>query len=117
MENQVPKFTITDTKLYVPVVTLLTQDNVKLLQQLKSGFKRTINWNKYQSKVTVQERNQYFDYLIDPSFQEVNKRFVLSSENNTGRANYKRYYRPQVEINGYNVIINQQNVFDQPIRE
>ena len=48
--NQGTTFTITDTKLYVPVVTLSTQDNAKLLEQLKSGFKRTINWNKYQSK-------------------------------------------------------------------
>ena len=45
--NQNATFAITDTKLYVPVVTLLTQDNAKLLQQLKSGFKRVINWNKY----------------------------------------------------------------------
>ena len=44
------KFVITETKLYVPVVTLSTQDNAKLLQQLKSGFRRTINWNKYQSE-------------------------------------------------------------------
>ena len=57
VENQVPTFTITDIKLYVPVVILLTQDNGKLLQQLKSGFNRTINWNKYQLKVTTQERN------------------------------------------------------------
>ena len=53
--GQEPTFTITDTKLYVPVVALSTQDNAKLLQRLKSGFKRTINWSKYQSKVTVQE--------------------------------------------------------------
>ena len=57
VNNQIPTFTITDTKLYVPVVTLPTQDNAKLLQQLKSGFKRTINWNKYQSKGTVQQKN------------------------------------------------------------
>ena len=56
VNNQIPTFTITDTKLYVPVVTLPTQDNAKLLQQLKSGFKRTINWNKYQSKGTVQQK-------------------------------------------------------------
>ena len=55
VNNQIP--TLTDTKLYVPVVTLPTQDNAKLLQQLKSGFKRTINWNKYQSKGTVQQKN------------------------------------------------------------
>ena len=69
VNNQVPTFTITGAKLYVPVVTLSTQDNAKLLQQLKSGFKGTINWNKYQSKITVQEQNQYLDYLIDQSFQ------------------------------------------------
>ena len=62
-----------DTKLYVPTITLSTNDNGKLLQQLQSGFKRTINWNKYQSKTTTQNApNQYLDYLIDPSFQEVN---------------------------------------------
>ena len=48
---------ITNTKLYVPVVNLSPQDNAKLLQQFKSGFKRTINWSKYQSKVTPQEKN------------------------------------------------------------
>ena len=50
------------------VVTLLTQDNAKLLQQLKSGFKRTINWNKYQPKVSTKVPKQYLDFLIDPSF-------------------------------------------------
>ena len=60
------EFAITDTKLYVPVVTLLTQVNIKLLKQLQSGFKRIINGNKYQSKVTDQAQNRYLDYLIDP---------------------------------------------------
>ena len=62
-------FAITDTKLYVPVVTLSTQDNAKLLQQLNPGFKRTINWNKYQSKISTEAQNQYLDFLINPSFQ------------------------------------------------
>ena len=48
--NQVLEFKITDTKRYVPVITLSTQDNIKLYKQLESGFKRTVNWNKYQSK-------------------------------------------------------------------
>ena len=60
----------TDTKLYDPVVT-----NAKLLQQLKSGFKRRINWNRYQLKVSPERQNQYLDFLIDPSFQGVNKIF------------------------------------------
>ena len=75
------KFKITGTKLYVPVVTLSTQDDAKLLEQLKSGFKRTINRNKYQSKVSSQIQNQYLDFLIDPSFQRVYRLFVLLFEN------------------------------------
>ena len=54
--------------MYVLVVTLSTNNNGKLLQQLKSGFKRTIKWNKYQSKVAIARQNQYLDYLIDPIF-------------------------------------------------
>ena len=72
------KFAITDTKLHLPVVTVFSQDNEKLLQELKSGFKITINWNKYQSEVTAQAKNQYLDYLIGPSFQGVISRFVSS---------------------------------------
>ena len=71
-------FKRTDTKLYVPVVTLSTQDNSKLLQTLKSGFKRKTSWNKCQSKVLRQVQNQSLDYLTDPSFQGTNRLFVLS---------------------------------------
>ena len=65
----VQRFAITATKLYVPVVTLSTQDNAKFLQQLKAGFKRTINWNKYQSDSKTYAQNQYLNHLIDSSFQ------------------------------------------------
>ena len=83
----------------------LYQDDAKLLQQLKSGFKRTINWNKYQSKAILQEQNRHLDYLIDSSFQEVGRLFVLSFENNTGQVSYTRYYLPQVEMKDYKVMI------------
>ena len=83
---------------------------------MKSGFKRTINWNKYQSKVTVQEQTRYLDYLIDPSFQGVNRLFVLSFENNDGRASYTRYYLPLVEIKEYNAMIDGQNFLNQPVK-
>ena len=83
--DQGETFSISDTKLYVSVVTLSTQDNAKLLEQLRSAFKRTINWNKYQSKVSTERPNQYLDYLIDPSFQGVNRLFVLSFENEEQR--------------------------------
>ena len=52
----------------MPVVTLSNQDNEKLLEQLKSGFKRTFNYNKYEPKATVQEQNQYLDFLINLKF-------------------------------------------------
>ena len=67
------KFKITDTKLYVPVITLSIQVNAKLLQQLKSGFRRTINWNKYQSDSKTYAQNKYLNHLVNPSFQGVNR--------------------------------------------
>ena len=67
------KFKLTDTNLYVPVVTLSTDDNEKLLQQLRSGFKRVINWNKYLSQAALLAQNPNLNYLIDPSFQGVNR--------------------------------------------
>ena len=109
------KFKITETKLYVPVVTLSTQDNAKLLQQLKSGFKRTINWNKYESSVKTFVQNRYLNYLINPSFQGVNRLFVLSFENENDRTSHSTYYLPKVEIKDYNVMIDGKNFFDQPI--
>ena len=66
---------ITDTKLYVPVLNSWTQDDTKLLHQLKSRLRRTINWNKYQSKISTERPNQYLNYLIDPSFQGVDVLF------------------------------------------
>ena len=69
--NQAPTFTITETNLYVPVVTLSTQDNEKLLPQLKSGFKRKISWNKYLAKPELLAQNANLNYLIEPSFQGV----------------------------------------------
>ena len=96
----------------VTVVTLSTQDNARLLQQLKLGFKRTINWNKCISKVTVQERNQYLDYLIDPNFERVNRLFILSFEKDTGQASYNRYYLPLIEIKDYSVKINGKKIFN-----
>ena len=70
---------------YAPVVTLSTQENIKLFKQLESGFKRTINWNKYLAKTTNQARNRYLDYLIDPNFHGVNRLFVLSFLNDDDR--------------------------------
>ena len=85
-------FEITDTKLYVPVVTLSTQDNSKLRQQLKSGFKRVISWNKYLSKPKLLRQNPNLHSLVEPSFQGLNRLFVLAFENDTQRTSHSGYY-------------------------
>ena len=102
---------ITETKFYVQVVALSTQDNAKLLQQLKSGFKRTINWNKYESSIKTFAQNRYLNYLINPSFQGVNRLFVLSFKNENDRTSHSTYYLPRVEIKHYNVMIDVKNFF------
>ena len=102
--NQNPTFQITETKLYVPVVTLSTQDNAKLLPQLKSGFKRTTNWNKYLSKPELLAQNQNLNHFVERSFQGVNRLFVLAFESYAQRTSDKRYYLPNVEIKDCNVM-------------
>ena len=110
--DQVPTFAITETNLYVPVVTLSTQDNAKLLPQLKSGFKRTISWNKYLAKPELLAQNANLNHLIEPNFQGVNKLFILAFKNDDQRISNKRYYIPNLEIKDYNVMIDGKNFFD-----
>ena len=66
--------------MYVPVVTLSKENDIKFLEQLKTGFKRTMKWNKYRSQMSVQNNNNNLNYLIDPTFTNVNRLFVLSFE-------------------------------------
>ena len=114
--NQVATFAIIDAKLYVPVVTLSTQGNTKFLQQLKSGFKRVINWNKYLSKPELLAQNPNLNQLVEPSFQGVNRLFVLAFENDNHKISTRRYNLPTVEIKDYNIMINGENFFNQPIK-
>ena len=114
VQNQNATFTRTDTKLYVPVVTLSTQENTKFFQQLKSGFKRVINWNKYLSKPELLAQNPNLNHLVEPSFQRVNSLFVLAFENDDDRTSDDQYYLPTVEIKDYNIMINVENFFYQP---
>ena len=114
--NQVPTFTITNTKVCGHVVTLSTQDNEKLFEQLKSGFKSTVNWNKNQSIVPAQVWSQYLDYLIDPSFQRANNLFVLTNENIGQQTSFKWYFLSIVEIKDCSIMIDGRNCFSQPVK-
>ena len=106
-------FEITDTKL-----------SVQLLEQLKTGFKRTIKWNKYRSQTTVQPQNNNLNYLIDPTFTNVNILFVIpfqriAGENSTTkdhRDSFSYYYVPNVEIKEFNVLIDEKRFFDLPVK-
>ena len=105
--------------MYVPVVTLSKENDIKLLEQLKSGFKRTIKWNKYRSQMTIQPQNNNLNYLIDPTFTNVNRLFVLSfprNNNTDSRYSFSNYYVPKVEINNFNVLIDGKSFFDFPVK-
>ena len=110
------RFKITDTKLYVPVVTLSTKDDNNFLEQLKSGFKRTIKWNKYRSEMTNQTKTNHLNYLIDPTFTKVNRLFVLSFKNEEDRTSFWKYYVPKVEMKDFNVLIDGKRFFDAPLK-
>ena len=84
-------FKITDPELYVPVVTLSAENYNKLLELLKTRFKRTVKWNKYRSEMPNQAKNNSLNYLIDPTFTNVNRLFVLLFENENDRTSFSKY--------------------------
>ena len=109
-------FKITDCKSYVPIVNLSAQDDNKLLEQLKAGFKRTIRWNRYRSEISNQTENSNFNYLIDPTFANVNRLFALSYKNKNNRTSSSEYYVPEIEIKDFNVLIDGKPFFNIPAK-
>ena len=109
-------FQIKDAKLYVPVVTLSTESDKILLEQLRTGFKITIKWNKCRSEMTNQTQNNNLSYLIDSTFTKVNRLFVLSFDNEDDRTSFSKYYVPSVLIKNFNVLIDGKGLFDMPIK-
>ena len=107
---------INDCKLYVPVVTLSKDDKTKLLTNSKLGFKREIIWNKYRSQMTTEAVNNNLNILIDPTFTNVNRLFVLAYQNADDRQSFSQFYLPRVMVKDYNVIIDKLAFFDLPIK-
>ena len=97
-------FAINDCKLYVPAVTLSKDDGIKLLTNLKSGFKREIIWNKYRSQMTTEAINNNLNILIDPTFTNVNRLFVLAYQTTNDRQSFSQFYLPRVMVKDFNVI-------------
>ena len=107
---------INDCKLYVPAVTLSKDDEIKLLTNLKSGFKREIIRNKYRSQMTTEVVNNNLNILIDPTFTNVNRLFVLAYQNADDRQSFSQFYLPNVMVKDYIVIIDKLAFFDLPIK-
>ena len=108
---------MTDTKLCMFVVTLPSQDNNKLLDQLKTRFKRTVKWNKYRSEMTNQPKTISLNYLVGPTPRKVNRLFVLSfrineNGNKDDRISFSEYYLTAVWIKYFNVLIDRKGSFD-----
>ena len=96
---------INDCKFYIPVVTLSKDDEIKLLTNLKSGFTREIEWNKYRSQMTTKAINNNLNILVDPTFTNDNRLFVLAYQNADDRQSFSQFYLPKVMVKDYNVII------------
>ena len=116
------KFQLEDTKLYVPVVTLSAKDNTNFIKQQNEDFKRSAYWNEYKSDVSTQTADliNAKRFQLDPSFQGVNRLFVLAfnvegNDNRVTRDGHQKYFLPRVDIKGYNFAIDGRNFYDNPI--
>ena len=123
--NRETKFKITSTKLYVPIATLSTKDNVNLTKQLNEGFKRSVYWNEYKSKIETKtaKNDNVTRFPLDASFQGANMLFVLpfdntnNDDNKVERNSHKKCFSPRIDITNYNVLIDGRNFYDQPIND
>ena len=111
-----PSLAINDCKLYIPVVTLSKDDEIKLLTNLQSGFTREIEWNKYRSQMTTEAINNNLNVLIDPTFTNVNRLFVLAYQTADDGQSFSQFYLPKVMVKDFNVIIDKLAFFDLPIK-
>ena len=111
--------------MYVPVATLSAKDNVNLTKQLNEGFKRSVYWNEYKSKIETKEAdgNNLKRFPLDASFQDVNRLFILAfndvnnDANKVERNSHRKYFLPRVNITNYNVLIDDRKFYDQPIND
>ena len=106
---------------FVPVVILsvVINDNIKSLANIKKRFKRRISWSKYRFETTTQTKNYNLDYLIYSIFRNINRLFVLSFKNGNDdvTGNYfDKYYMSSVEIKDFNVLSNNKSFFDPSVK-
>ena len=113
-------FKITNTKLYVPIVTLSSKDNAKLVKLLEDGFNRPVYWNEYLAKIETRnlDNNNLARFPLDASFQGVRRLFVLVFNNTEGdakkveRNSHTKYFLSRVNITNCNVLIDGRNFYN-----
>ena len=113
----VKHFKKNNPKLYVPVVTLSINDNIKFVENIKLEFRRTVSWNNYKSEITTQSINNNLDYMIDATFRTSNTLLILSFKNSDDDPTIKsfdEYYMPLVKIKDFNALIDNQPFFGYP---
>ena len=116
-------FTITNAKLYVPIVIFSTENNAELSKLLSEGFKRPVYWNKYEIIPNkAYDENDYIRELLDASYQGVKRLFILAFRDSSGANrvtadSHRRYFLPRVKIENYNIEIDGRNFYDQPIND
>ena len=111
-------FTISDTKLHVPVVTLSPRDNQKLSKLLSKGFERSVYWNVFETKSDIKSTENEYRYFLKSNFVKVNRLFALvytNKSNNAKRFNARKYYLSKGTIDNYNMVINGKSIYDQVI--
>ena len=116
-------FIVNDTKLYFPVVTLSKEDNKDFIEQQNKGSQRSIYWNEYKTKekdenVDANNANTVRYINLDPSFQGVNRLFLMAYNRAAGQATrngQRKYYLLRIDLKKYNVIIDGINFYDNPI--
>ena len=107
---------INDCKLYIPVVTLSKDDEIKLLTNLKSGFTREIEWNKYRSQMSTEEENNNLNISIDPTFTNVNRLFVLAYQTADDRHSYYQFLYQKLWLKIFMLLFDKLAFFDLPIK-
>ena len=105
---------------YVPVVPQSINDNIKFIENIKKGYKRTNSWNKYKSEITTEKKHTNLDDLIDPTCRNINRLFVLSFKNGNDDPtsdSFDECFMPLIEIKDFNLLINNKPFFDQPVKK
>ena len=116
IHHQIFKSNITDCKLYFPVVTLQEKYDHELLKNLKTGIDIDYEWGRYRTQIINQPATNNLNFLIYPTFNNINRLFVLAFPNEDDRSSFSKYYMPNVEIKDYNILIDLQPFYDIPIK-